>query len=267
MKHSRKSYFFLLALAFFHPEQGRGQMAVAVVSDPIAQFNHSEEIAKWVESIQKLNTQIDQMRQYVQIAETVKGYIGDPLSAAGAIGLDLLDAGSLGNSVGQLTSELNRTVSGVQALQNDSQGLFSPIQFKTPSGFDLNFQDGDYKSFAALQKQTENVGNVISDTLRKITQLQQDKATTLAQLKTASQQSEVQKLQAKLESIDGEIAALNQQQATAQTQLMAQDIANQNQRTMQAQAATEAANQEMTVSLENYAKWQGQLSRSKPEFK
>lgn len=245
----------------------QAQYSVVVVGDPIAQANHSEDIAKWIESIQKLNTQIDQMNQYIQIAQTMKGYIGDPASAAGAVGLDLLGNNSLGSSVGQLTGALNQTANGAQALQYNGQGLFQSVPTETPGGFSMSFNADLFKSYGAIQNHTANAANVMTDTVARIRQLQQDKATTLAQLKSATTQSETQKLQAKLSAIDGEIAALGQQQEAANGQLVAQDIANRNDRQMQAQAANQAADHELSVSLENYSQWQGQITRSQTPFK
>lgn len=245
----------------------RAQYAVAVVSDPIAQANQAQNLTKWVESIQKLNTQIDQMNQYIQIAQTVKGYIGDPASAAGAVGLGLLGGDSLGSSVGQLSSELNRTANGLSALRSNSDGLFTPVEFKTPSGMDMSFSGDPFKAFSAVQNHTQNSSNVLNDTLARIKRLQQDKAATLAQIKSSATQAEVQKLQAKVEAIDGEIAALGQQQTVANEQVVAQDIANRNDRAMKAQAANMAADKEMAVSLENLSRWQGEITSSRQAFK
>jgi len=262
-----KPHLVLVFVIALITNTARAQYSVAVVSDPIAQVNQTQNLAKWVESIQKLNTQIDQMNQYIQLAQTVKGYIGDPASAAGAVGLGLLGSDSLGSSVGQLSSELNRTASGLNALRSNSDGLFTPVQFKTPGGLDMSFSDDPFKAFAAIQNHTQNSSNVLNDTLARIRRLQQDKASTLVQIKSAPTQAEVQKLQAKALAIDGEIAALGQQQTVANEQVVAQDIANRNDRALKAQAANMAADKEMAVSLDNLSRWQGEITTSRQPFK
>lgn len=245
----------------------RAQYPVVVVGDPIAQANHSEDIAKWLESIQKLNTQINQMNQSIQIAQSMKNVMGDPSSAAGAIGLNLMGSNSLGSSVGQLTSALNQTVNGAQALQSNGQGLFQSVPAMTPGGLNMSYHMDALKPFAAIQNQTQNTANVVADTSNRIKQLQQDKAATLAQLKVAATEAETQKLQAKIDAIDGEIAALNGQQTTATGQLVAQDIANRNDRALKAQAASQAADHELSLSLDNYSQWQKEISTSRTPFK
>lgn len=267
----------LASIILFSGFCAHAQQSVVVAADPTAVLiaeqeqalqtaNHTANIAKWVESIQALNTQIGKMQEYVQIANTVKGYIGDPASAIGAVDLGLLGQDNLGQSIGQLTGAINQTVSGSQALANGGQNLFTPIEFKSPSGFQIERAEDLYKTFNAIQMQESNVTSVIKDTLARIKQLQLDKAETLILIKNATSQTEAQKLQAKMDAIDGEIATLGVQQSTAANQLLAQDIANRNDRDMKAQAASEAADKELGVSVDNFMKWQGQVKTSRKPF-
>ena len=256
---------FLLLVIGFAP-LAHAQYPVSVVADPIAVENEVQQIAKWTESIGVLNQQLQQLQQDVQIAQTVKGYIGDPAAAAQAMGLQLLGP-QLSQSVGQLTSSLNQTVSGAMALENSGSQLFSPIDLKTPGGFSMNFDSSQFKPFAAIQSQNTNVTNVVQDTVSRITALQQQKATTLAQIQSAPDQSTVQKLTAQASAIDGQIAALGQQQQTATDQIVTQSISNQNDQQMKAQAANQAADHELNVSLQNFMQWEGQVSSDRTEFK
>jgi hypothetical protein len=261
---SRFLLFLLLVIGF--APLAHAQYPVSVVADPIAVENEVQQIAKWTESIGVLNQQLQQLQQTLQVAQTVKGYIGDPAAAAQAMGLQLLGP-QLSQSVGQLTSSLNQTVSGAMALENSGSQLFSPIDLKTPSGFSMNFDSSQFKPFAAIQSQNTNVTNVVQDTVSRIAGLQQQKATTLAQIQSAPDQSTVQKLSAQAAAIDGQIAALGQQQQTATDQIVTQNISNLNDQQMKAQAANQAADHELNVSLQNFMQWEGQVSSDRTEFK
>jgi hypothetical protein len=260
-----KFILVLLLLAGLSP-LARAQYPVSVVADPIAVQNEVAQIAKWTESIATLNQQLTQMQQYVALAQQVKGYIGDPAAAAQAMGLQLLGP-QLSQSVGQLTSTITQTVDGAKALENSGSQLFTPIDFKTPSGLTMNFDPSQFKAFAAIQNQDSNVGTVIQDTVSRITALQQQKATTLAQIQAAPDQSTVQKLTAQANAIDGQVAQLGQQQQTATDQIVTQNISNQNDQQMKAQAANQAADHELNVSLQNFMQWEGQISSDRTEFK
>jgi hypothetical protein len=256
----------LLSLFVFAPV-ARAQYPVVVVGDPIAVQNEVAQIAKWVESIGVLNQQLTQLQQDVQIAQTVKGYIGDPAAAAQAMELQLLGSTQLGQSVGQLTSALNQTVNGAKALENSGSQLFSSVPSTTPSGLTMNFNPSQFLSFSAVQNQNANVTSVVQDTVSRIAGLQQQKAATLAQIQSAPDQSTVQKLTAQVNGIDGQIAALGQQQQTATDQIVTQSISNHNDQQMKSQAANQAADHELSVSLQNLMQWEGQITSDRTEFK
>ena len=77
----------------------------------------------------------------------------------------------------------------------------------------------------------------------------------------------VQKLTAQAAAIDGQIAALGQQQQTATDQVVTQRISNQNDQQMKAQAANQAADHELNVSLQNFMQWEGQVTSNRTDFK
>ena len=245
----------------------RAQYPVTVVADPIAVINEAEELTQWANSIATLNQQLQQLQQYVALAQQMKSYIGDPAAAAQAMQLQLLGSSQLGQSVGQLTSAINQTVNGAQALQNSGSQLFSPVPTTTPGGLSMTFNPSQFLSFSAVQNQNANVASVVQTTTSSIAALQQQKAATLAQIQSAPDQSTVQKLTAQVNAIDGQIAALGQQQQTATDQVVTQSISNQNDQQMKAQAANQAADHELNVSLQNFMQWEGQITSDRTDYK
>jgi hypothetical protein len=253
-------FLILVALAPF----ARAQYPVSVVADPIAVENEIEQIAKWTESIGVLNQQLTQLQQTVTLAQQMKAVVGNPSSIASSMQLT-----SLGSSqaVGQLTSALNQTVSGATALTNSGSQLFTAVPTSTPGGLTMSYVSDQFKPYAAIQSQNTNVSSVVQDTVTRIATLQQQKAATLAQIQSAPDQSTVQKLSAQAAAIDGQIASLGQQQQTATDQIVTQSISNQNDQTMKAQAANQAADHELNVSLQNFSQWEGQVSSDRTDFK
>ncbi len=120
----------LLVIALVSP--ARAQYAVTVVADPIESADHIQDLAQWATSIQDLETQINQLNQYIQIGQTVESYVGNPASAAQAMELQLLGATGLTQSVGQLTTALNQTVDGAKALENSGSQLYGAVANQTP---------------------------------------------------------------------------------------------------------------------------------------
>lgn len=256
-----------LSFVFLSAQLLQAQYAVTVVSDPVATQNHLEELAKWNDSIQTLNQQLQQMQQTVQLTQQMKSVVGNPAAAAQAMQLQILGSSQLSQSTGVLTSNLNQIANGAIALKNNGSSLFSPVDSKTPGGFSMSFTADQFKSFDSIQKHDDNVNTVTTDTTSRIAALEQQKAATLAQIQAAPDQSTVQKLTAQLGAIDGQISALGQQQQTATNQLVSQSIANENDRAMKAQAANQAADHEMNISLQNFMQWEGHVTSDRSEFK
>ncbi len=259
----KTKFLLLLVLLVSFAPLARAQYPVSVVADPIAVANEAEEIAKWTQSIATLEQQLQQMEQTVTLAQQMKSVVGNPASIASPMQLS-----SLGSSqtVGQLTSAINQTVNGATALENSGSKLFSAVPSTTPSGMAMNFNPSQFLSFSAIQNQNVNVTNVVQDTVTRIAALQQQKATTVAQIQSAPDQSTVQKLTAQAASIDGQIAALGQQQQTATDQIVTQSISNQNDQKMKAQAANQAADHELNVSLQNFMQWEGQITSKRTDY-
>ncbi len=182
------------------------------------------------------------------------------------MGLQLLDATQLTQSVGQLTSSLDQTVNGAKALENSGSQLFSAVPNQTPGGFSMNFDPSHFTTYSAIQNQTTNVGNVIQNTVSQIKVLLDQKATTLSQIQSAPDQSTVQKLTAQANAIDGQVASLGQQQQASTDQIITQDISDQNDKEMKAQAANEAADHETNVSVQNFMQWSGQITSDRSDF-
>jgi hypothetical protein len=261
-----KLLILIVAVSLLFVPKAHAQYPVSVVADPIAVANQAQTMTQWLSSLQDLETQINQFNQQIQIAQTVESYMGNPAQAAQSMSLQLLNSTGLSKSVGQLTSTLNQTVNGAQALGNSGSQLFSPVANQTPAGLSMNFDPSHFTTYSALQNQNSNVGNVIQNTVSQIQALQQQKATTLTQIQSAADQSTVQKLSAQANAIDGQIAALGQQQQASTDQIVTQNIANQNDKAMKAQAANEAADHEMNVSVQNFMQWQGQITGSPTDF-
>jgi len=261
-----KLLLIIVIVSLMFVPKAHAQYPVSVVADPIEQLDHAQDITEWLNSLQSLNTQIQQLNQQIQIAQTVESYVGNPSAAAQAMGLQLLNATGLTKSVGQLTSTLDQTVNGAQALENSGSQLFSAVPNQTPAGFSMNFDPSHFTTYSAVQNQNANVGNVIQSTISQIQALQQQKATTLAQIQSAPDQSTVQKLTAQANAIDGQIAALGQQQQTSTDQVVTQNISNQNDKEMKAQAANESADHEMNVSTQNFMQWSGKITSDRTDF-
>ena len=79
-----KFLLFVFSLLMFAP-LAHAQYPVTVVADPIAVANEAEELTQWANSIATLNQQLQQLQQYVALAQQMKAVVGNPASIASSM--------------------------------------------------------------------------------------------------------------------------------------------------------------------------------------
>lgn len=215
------------------------------------QAKRVEDAANWAESIGRLNDQLDEAKKYVELTGKMKDALGDPTQIAGLIDSELL-GGELGNAgIGELLSEASDLASGAQDLSDNSKELFSPIDFRNPldaSGFDSH---DPYKKFEAFRSTFANFEKVSKDVQGRRNTLKQEASRLQTQLKTASTDAEVQKLQGQIQVNNAALAALDQEQKQATDQVVAQAAANDQDKDLASKQEADAINAEEAETISN----------------
>ncbi|HTB79590.1 MAG TPA: hypothetical protein VK717_01755 [Opitutaceae bacterium] len=205
----------------------RAQIPVTDVASITAnQIAHAEEIAKWVESISQLRTQIDQLNQQINIQSDIRKWTGDPVAAGGNMVIDALGAQDLVRSFGRAENAIVAVEDSLASLKNTAQGTYRLIQDVDLEGNPMQHDLLTFRRFAVLDAQQQNYQQVVDDTKTREQQLQADLAVTLDALKNAPTDAEVQKQSAKVNAINGQLAALSAARRDEADQVAAQKIAN-----------------------------------------
>ena len=205
----------------------RAQIPVTDVASIMnSQFAHFEDIAKWVESIEQLKTQIDQMKQQVSIQGDLRKWTGNPADAAKKVALDKLGVSDLVREYGQARATIVATASSLASLGNTANGTFRAIENTDLDGGTLVRDELIHRRYSVLEAQQQNYQQVVTDTKARELELQQDLADTLADLKDADTDAEVRKQTAKIEAINGQLATISAARRDQADQVMAQKIAN-----------------------------------------
>ena len=247
----------LIALTLFTAGISLSARAQWIVYDPrmnIQQiFDTAQEIAKYVQII---NNQVQQIQTLTAQLNEFKHYeavFGDPskvlLSTVQPLVNDLTKT-----ELGQTLNTLEGTVNAGQAMLYNGSGLFHSVgtTFTTAGGQTITRQQTPYLPLAAVQKTTDNYLSVSSDAAERRAALKNEIAATTEQLKSATTDAEVQKLQGVLVGLS---AALNNtdyeiNQATASA--LVQDIANRNDAQRQVEAQKQQQHAEFTEAMQQY---------------
>ena len=228
-----------------------------VVFDPTAQIqsiiNTAQEVAQFVTMIQNQVQQIQSLTDQLNEFKNYESLFGDPkavlLSTVQPLISDLKKT-----ELGQTLTTLESTISTTDAMLYNASGLFESIgtTFTTPNGQSITRQTVPFKPIAAVQKTTDNYLSVSTDAAARRVALKNQIAATTEQLKSATTDAEVQKLQGVL---IGLTAALNNtdyeiNQATASA--LVQDVANRNDAQRQIEAKKEQQHAEFTEAVQKY---------------
>ena len=247
----------LIALTLITAGIGLSARAQWIVYDPTMNIQQiidtAQEIAKYVQminnqvqQIQTLNSQLTEFKHYEVL-------FGDP-SKVVLTTLQPLVNDLTKTELGQTLTTLQTTVNASQAMLYNGEGLFQSVgtKFTTPDGKTITRTQTPFLPVAAVQKSTDNYLSVSTDAAARRVALKDEIAATTEQLKAATTDAEVQKLQGILVGLS---AALNNtdyeiNQATASA--LVQDVANRNDAQRQLEARKQQQQAEFTEAVQQY---------------
>jgi hypothetical protein len=235
-----KSFAFIVALLVSLTLPGQAQL---VVEDPasIAQdaVNQVVDLGKYIEMV---NNQVRQIQTMTQELQQVTSYVrafGNPAQLLNVTGADELVSSLQQSGVGATLGALQQTASGVESLNNSANGLYQNITDTSFSGVTVPRVAEVYKPFGALENTSANYATVYGDTMQRRQALQSAMAGTVTQLQSATTDAETQKLQGVLAGQSAQLQAIDQEIASAASQVAVQDAANRNDAEKQQRAQNE----------------------------
>ncbi len=187
---------------------------------------HAESIVKWVDSINRLKTQITQLNQQIGIANDIREWAGDPKSAAQKLLIDGLGAQDLVRQYGRTKSAIQSTVKSFDSLANTAKGNFRALTDLDLDGRAIQRDELIFRRYAVLDATQNNTEQVAEETKEREAELQEEIAFTLDELKSAPTDAEVQKQAAKLTALNGQLAQVEAARRREVDAVTLQKIAN-----------------------------------------
>jgi hypothetical protein len=213
---------FLCAASF-----GWAQIPVTdVASITNNRIAHAESIAKWVDSIAKLRTQIDQLNQQINIQGDIRKWTGNPVEAGANVVLDVLGEEDLVREYGRARDEIIRVTRSLDSLENTADGNYRAIRSTDLNGGNLQRDPLTFRRYSVLDAKQANTVQVTDETKAREAELQEEIALTLQELKAATTDAEVQKLSAKLVALNGQLAHVETARRRQVDEVALQKIAN-----------------------------------------
>jgi hypothetical protein len=227
--------FFLGGSAFaqYQVNDSGTQAAIANLTGQTAQ-NQTSILQQWTTSFGKLDSQITKLNSLVQVA-------GNPQAALGAIG-GSGNLGSIGTTLsqaGQLGNQIMQTANGGRSLLSNGQGAFKSIPSSLSNGLPIPRDTTSYNKFDAYEQNFQQLNTTLQQCQSTRQNLLSELQSTLAVTPSDASQQQAQLI--KVNAINAELQANDQQMKQIQSQTTAQHEANIQDQAKQQQASTEAA--------------------------
>ena len=218
--------------------------------------NHLEILRQWATQLEQLNRQLRELESQLAVQQRMRDVMGDPTAAGAGMTLRDLGATDLAHTYGDTLSTIRRLANAVDSLQRTADGIYQKLDDRTALGRGFTRQEPLYRRYAAVESQADNLAAVQAETGARSVALQGEIAATLEQLRSASTQAEVDKLNAKLAVLAGQLAHLDAQRRDEADKLQTQQILNENQAAKERQDFLEKQIAEERQTLAVVGAWQ-----------
>ena len=218
--------------------------------------NHIEVLRQWAAQLEQLNRQLRELEAQLAVQQRIRDVMGNPTAAGAGMALRDLGATDLARTYGDTLAATRRLANAIDSLRRTSDGIYQKLDDRTVLGRDFNRQEPLYRRYAAVESQADNLATVHAETGTRSVALQGEIATTVEQLRGAATQAEVDKHNAKLAVLAGQLAHLDAQRRDEADKLQTQQILNENQAAKERQDFLEKQIAEERQTLAIVGAWQ-----------
>ena len=218
--------------------------------------NHLEIMRQWAAQLEQLNRQLRELESQLAVQQRIRDVMGNPTAAGAGMTLQDLGTGDLSRTFGETLAVTRRLANAIDSLRRTSDGIYRQLDDRTALGRDFARQEPLYRRYAAVERQADNLAAVQAETGSRSVALQGELAATLEQLRGAATQAEVDKLNAKLGALAGQLAHLDAQRRDESDKLQTQQILNENQAAKERQDFLEKQLAEERQTLAVVGAWQ-----------
>lgn len=220
------------------------------------QASHVEILRQWAAQLEQLNRQLRELEQQLAVQRQIRDVAGNPTAAGAQVVLRGLGADDLARSYGETLQAVQRLANAAQSLRRTAEGIFSGLDDRTVLNRAFVRQEAPYRRYAAVERQADNFSSVFVETDARRTALQSDLAQALNALRDAPTQADVDKLNARIAAINGQLAQLAAHRHDEAEKLRAQQILNENQAAKERQDLLEKQITEERQTLATVNAWQ-----------
>lgn len=229
--------------------------------------NHLAILKQWAQQVEQLNRQLRELQNLIEVQQRIRDVLGDPDAAGAGMVLRELGAKDLAREYGETLAAVRRLSNAVESLRRTSDGIYRGLEDRTSLGAGFARDETFYRRFAAVDRQADNLAAVQGDAATRRKALQAEVASTLAAMKAAKTQAEVDKLAVQLSALNGQLSQMDARWLEEAEKLRAQQTLNENQAAKERQDLLERQVAEERQSLGVIGRWQESLKLKPTEWR
>lgn len=219
--------FLAIALLLGPTGETWGQIPVTDVANlAVNQASQTANLAKWVESINNLRTQIDQLNRQINIQDDIRRWSGNPIEAGAKVALEGMGERDLVRDYGKTKRAILGLVGSLDSLKRTANGNYRAVSDLDLDGNELKRDPLTYRRYAVLDATQASTEQVADETKERERELQAEIAVTLGELREAPTGAETQKLSAKLIALNGQLEQVEASRRREVDAVALQKIAN-----------------------------------------
>lgn len=202
------------------PATATGLPVVDALHTAVSEVNWIANLAEWSTSIANEVEQITQMYTYLK-------QFGDPEALIGMLGIDeILESAEIAQLMDSYKN-INDAIDGVYALERDANGLIQQIKQTSWDGVDLGLNPDNYRQAAMHGQIVDQYYQKSEENLEAREEIKEKIQSTLTELDSATDASQVARITAKLQGLYAQQADVNaaDQIAAAQSTIATNDLA------------------------------------------
>ena len=195
------------------------------------ELQHGEDVSKYTTMIQKQVEQINQLTNIInQDAEQLRRF-GSPNAYINMLGLNdfLREVDRAKAGGGRTVEEFRQTADGIGALKNTGKGLYDDFsEMRDKFGREIQYSTDAFKKFGVVQDMYDDFDNELSGVNESVDKLESELADTAHQINGADSLVETEKLNAKLQAVEGTLNTSMQRATLAALKILVQGESNRN---------------------------------------
>ena len=216
--------------------------------------HHIETIDKFVQQIQRMQRQVEQLEAMLDYEERFQSWTGNPIAAAQSMDIDQLRSIRLSKPLTRSENDIAKFINGLEALRYDGNNIVQPVYTRLSNGEEAEITPETFSTESHIYNRYDEMVANHDYWDAKRQELESEMDATLVQIQESLTINEREYLMAKMQALTAKLNGVSEARRQDMDFLQAAAIVQNNRKEVQAKMGGVIQIQEETKRFEGYAK-------------